>query len=123
MKHSILLIAALLIGLSLHAQTRVQGSVKDKRGRIIAGANISIKGSYDGTTSDSAGNFSFKTYEKGPVTIVANNIGFKIEEVLVTIEKDTLVVDFLLKEDINELSAVVITAGAFEASDKKKERY
>ena len=45
MKHSILLIAALLIGLSLHAQTRVQGSVKDKRGRIIAGANISIKGS------------------------------------------------------------------------------
>jgi outer membrane receptor for ferrienterochelin and colicin len=120
MKHSILLIAALLIGLSLYAQTRVQGSVKDKRGRIIAGANISIKGSYDGTTSDSAGNFSFKTYEKGAVMLVANNIGFKMEEVPVTIGKDTLVVDFLLKEDINELSAVVITAGAFEASDKKK---
>lgn len=120
MKHSILLIAALLIGLSLYAQTRVQGSVKDKRGRIIAGANISIKGSYDGTTSDSAGNFSFKTYEKGAVTIVANNIGFKMEEVPVTIGKDTLVVDFLLKEEINELSAVVITAGTFEASDKKK---
>ncbi len=120
MKHSILLIAALLIGLSLYAQTRVQGSVKDKRGRIIAGANISIKGSYDGTTSDSAGNFSFKTYEKGAVMLVANNIGFKMEEVPVTIGKDTLVVDFLLKEEINELSAVVITAGTFEASDKKK---
>jgi len=120
MKHSILLIAALLIGLSLYAQTRVQGSVKDKRGRIIAGANISIKGSYDGTTSDSAGNFSFKTYEKGAVILVANTIGFKMEEVPVTIGKDTLVVDFLLKEEINELSAVVITAGTFEASDKKK---
>jgi len=120
MKNFILLIATFLFGISLHAQTRVQGSVKDKRGRIIAGANISIKGSYDGTTSDSAGNFSFKTYEKGPVILVANNIGFKIEEVPVTIGKDTLLVDFLLKEDINELSAVVITAGAFEASDKKK---
>jgi hypothetical protein len=52
--------------------------------------------------------------------LVANNIGFKMEEVPVTIGKDTLVVDFLLKEEINELSAVVITAGTFEASDKKK---
>ena len=120
MKHAIIIIATFLLALSIQAQTRVRGSVKDNRGRILAGANISLKGSYDGTTSDSTGNFTFKTFEKGPMVLVANNIGYKIVEVPVTIGKDTVTVDFQLKEEINELTAVVITAGSFEASDKKK---
>ena len=120
MKQAIIIISTFLLAFSLNAQVRVIGSIKDNRGRILAGANISIKGSYDGTTSDSTGKYSFKTFEKGAAILVANNIGYKLVEIPVVLEKDTLTIDFQLKEEINELTAVVITAGSFEASDKKK---
>ena len=120
MKQAFIIIATFLLAYSLHAQVRVVGSVKDNRGRILAGASITLKGTYDGTTTDSTGSFSFKSFEKGPNILVANNIGYKIVEIPVTLLKDTVLVDFQLKEEINELTAVVITAGSFEASDKKK---
>lgn len=120
MKQAIIIVVTFLLALSLKAQVRVMGSIKDNRGRILAGANITIKGSYDGTTSDSTGKYSFKSFEKGAAILVANNIGYKIVEIPVVLVKDTLTIDFQLKEEINELTAVVITAGSFEASDKKK---
>lgn len=101
-------------------QVRVVGSVKDNKGRILAGASITLKGTYDGTTTDSTGRFSFKTFEKGNFVLTANNVGYKIVETPITIAKDTVTVNFSLKEEISELKAVVITAGAYEASDKKK---
>ncbi len=120
MKQAIIIVSFFLLACSIKAQVRVTGSIKDNRGRILAGANISIKGSYDGTTSDSTGKYSFKTFEKGAAILVASNIGYKLVEMPVVLVKDTLSIDFQLKEEINELTAVVITAGSFEASDKKK---
>jgi vitamin B12 transporter len=114
------LIVALIISLASIGQTRVVGSVKDNRGRILAGASITLKGTYDGTTSDSTGRFSFKTFEKGSFVLTANNVGYKVVEMPITIGKDTVTVDFNLKEEISELKAVVITAGSYEASDRKK---
>ncbi|MFX6027850.1 hypothetical protein ABTE84_21100, partial [Acinetobacter baumannii] len=60
------------------------------------------------------------TFEKGNFVLTANNVGYKIVETPITIAKDTVTVNFFLKEEISELKAVVITAGAYEASDKKK---
>lgn len=120
MKLGIIIIFEFLLAYSLHAQVRVQGTVKDNRGRILAGANITLKGTYDGTTSDSTGKFSFKSFEKGSFLLVANNIGYKIVEMPVILAKDSVEVNFVLKEEISELKAVVITAGSYEASDKKK---
>lgn len=113
-------IIGLILSISTLGQVRVIGSVKDNKGRIMAGASITLKGTYDGTTTDSTGRFSFKTFEKGNFILTANNIGYKVVEVPITITKDTVLVDFSLKEEISELKAVVITAGAYEASDKKK---
>ena len=64
MKYLIILLSSLFILLSAHAQVQVLGSVRDMKSRILAGASIAIKGSYDGTTSDSSGHFNFKTFEK-----------------------------------------------------------
>lgn len=113
-------IISLFLSLSAISQVRVVGSVKDNKGRILAGASITLKGTYDGTTTDSTGRFSFKTFEKGNFILSANNVGYKIAETPITLGKDTVTVDFSLKEEISELKAVVITAGAYEASDKKK---
>ena len=120
MKQAIIIIFSFLLAYSLRGQVRVQGTVKDSRGRIIAGANITLKGTYDGTTSDSTGHFYFKSFEKGSFLLVANNIGYKIAEIPVMLANDTVNAVFLLKEEISELKAVVITAGSYEASDKKK---
>lgn len=102
------------------AQIKITGSVKDQKGRILAGANIVVKGSYDGGVSDSTGHFSFKTYEKGKQVVVATNMGNKTVEQEVTIDTAIISIDFILKEEISELKAVTVTAGSFEAGDKKK---
>lgn len=105
---------------TLLAQTTISGTTKDNKGRIIPGVSITIKDSYDGGTSDSTGTFTFKTTEKGEVTLVASSIGYFPVEMKITLTPGEMPVRFSLKEEPNELKAVVITAGSFEASDTKR---
>jgi len=119
-KLTILLVTTLLTAGWVNAQTRLTGTVKDNRGHIIAGASVVVKGSYDGGVTDSTSHFSFKTFEKGVQTIVATNIGYKPVEQTITIGKDTADLAFALKEEVNELKAVTVTAGSFEAGDRKR---
>ena len=102
------------------AQTIVTGKTKDNKGRPVAGVSISVKDSYDGGTSDSSGNFSFKTTEQGEKTIVASSIGYTPYEGKLTISGTSVMLNISLKEEPSELKAVSITAGSFEASDSKR---
>lgn len=120
MKYLIILLSSLFIILSARAQVQVLGSVRDMKSRILAGASIAIKGSYDGTTSDSTGHFSFKTFEKGIQTLVVSNIGYKTVEQQIDLSKELSSFNVALKEEISELKAVTVTAGSFEAGDKKR---
>lgn len=104
----------------LQAQTKISGSVKDAKGRIIAASTVVVKGSYDGGVCDSAGNFSFKTFEKGNQVIVAKSVGYKTVEYSIVIGNEPIVTNFILKEEVTELKAVTVTAGSFEAGDRKK---
>jgi hypothetical protein len=61
----------ILVAFTLRAQTRISGKVADRKGVALPGANIYIKGTYDGTTSDSNGGFSFVTEEKGKQLLVS----------------------------------------------------
>ncbi|RYF97581.1 MAG: hypothetical protein EOO02_20585 [Chitinophagaceae bacterium] len=79
-----------------------------------------MKDSYDGATSDSTGAFSFTTVDTGAQTILITTVGYKPFEQQVTIGSTPIRVDALMKEEPNELTAVVITAGTFEASDTKR---
>jgi hypothetical protein len=118
-KLTILLMTFLTAGW-VNAQSKIGGTVKDHRGRIIAGASIQVKGSYDGGVSDSTGHFSFKTFEKGEQVIVAATVGYKPVEQKIIIGTDPVELSFSLKEEINELKAVTVTAGSFEAGDRKR---
>ena len=123
MKYIVILLSALFACLASHNQVKISGSVRDMKSRIVAGASIAIKGSYDGTVSDSTGHFNFKTTEKGTQTIVFSNIGFRTVEQTINLDKDPIEINAALKEEISELKAVVVTAGSFEAGDKKKGSY
>lgn len=119
-KQLFLLILILTVGQLINAQVVIKGVVKDNRSKPLYGVNISLKDSYDGAISDSAGRFSFKTTEKGQHLLQATSVGYKSFEQSITIEGTAITFDISLKEEITELRAVVLTAGTFEASDKNK---
>ena len=120
MKHLQLLFLSLLTFSISNAQVKVSGTVKDNKGRIIAGASVVLKDSYDGGITDSVGNYTFKTFEKNNQTIVAKNIGYKTVETPIIIGTEVVITNFNLKEEVTELKAVTVTAGSFEAGDRKK---
>src|SRR5688572_6457941 len=104
----------------LSAQTTIAGKVTDKKNPLI-GVSITLKDTYDGATSDSSGKYSFKTSEKGEFILTATSVGYRPFEQTIKLEgKGILTIDIVLKEEITELSAVVISAGTFEASDRKR---
>ncbi|MEI2740430.1 MAG: TonB-dependent receptor [Chitinophagaceae bacterium] len=105
---------------SVSAQVIIKGMIKDNKSRPIAGVSISIKDSYDGGTSDSTGKYSFKTTEKGEQILVISSIGYKTIEQKINLSASPVVFDATLKEEISELTAVVLSAGTFEASDRKR---
>lgn len=102
------------------SQVTIKGVVKDSKNNPVAGASITIKDSYDGGTSDSTGKYSFKTTEKGQQVIIISSIGFREFEQVIKLEGGAITVNATLKEEISELTAVVLSAGTFEASDRKR---
>ncbi|MGB3154751.1 MAG: TonB-dependent receptor, partial [Chitinophagaceae bacterium] len=109
-----------VLGMIASAQVTIKGVIKDNKSKPVAGVSISIKDSYDGGTSDSSGKYSFKTTEKGEQLLVISSIGYKPVEQKIKLEGGVLTIDATLKEEISELTAVVLSAGTFEASDRKR---
>ncbi|MFM2339122.1 MAG: hypothetical protein RL115_2315 [Bacteroidota bacterium] len=104
----------------VHAQTPISGIIKDAKGKSIRGASITIKDSYDGATTDSVGKFIFNTTEKGEVLLQITAVGYQLFEQPIQLKTTPIVINTILKEEITELSAVVLSAGTFEASDRKR---
>lgn len=103
------------------AQVTVKGVIKSGKGsKPIKAVNVSLKDTYDGTITDSIGRYSFTTTEKGEMTLVVEANGYMPEERKINLNQEVVEVNFLLRKMINELEAVTITAGSFEANDKKR---
>ncbi|NIJ55738.1 TonB-dependent receptor [Dyadobacter arcticus] len=110
----------LLIASIASAQTTISGKVTDQKGEAIPGANVTLKGTYDGTSSDADGNFAFATDETGLQVVSIQALGFKTQEISITCSGQPVNLKTALAESINLLTAVTITAGAMEANDEKK---
>ncbi|MBA4411388.1 MAG: hypothetical protein C0397_18460 [Odoribacter sp.] len=121
MRTIFIILVFFLIQASIFAQVQVSGKVTDSRNAPLPGTNVFLKDSYDGATADSLGHFSFKTGLKGIRQLSATFIGYK--PFLLNLDLDsarTMVLNIVLDESDAQISEVVINAGAFEASDKKK---
>ncbi len=113
-------IALLLQALPGFSQLIISGTVKDNKGNPVNAATLALKDSYDGGVSDSSGRYSFSTTEKGVQLLVVSAIGFKPYEQQVNLASGSLAIHITLKPEITELTAVILSAGTFEASDRKK---
>jgi hypothetical protein len=115
----LLILVFLLVSFSGFSQATISGKVVDEKNRVIPRANIFLEGTYDGDTSDENGVFSFTTTETGTQTIAVSFLSFE------TTKKAIQVNDFqnqtiVLKESVNTLDAVSITAGNFELGEKAR---
>jgi hypothetical protein len=105
---------------NLFGQTQIGGKVSTEQGDAIPGANITIKDSYDGASTDENGLFSFVSTEGGSKILVVTFVGFKTVEQLIELNGKPVSVEIKLKEEINQLDAVVISAGSFTAGEEKR---
>ncbi|NER17712.1 TonB-dependent receptor [Spongiivirga citrea] len=101
------------------SQVTITGTVTDKRMVPIEGANVYLKGTYDGSSTIQDGTFSFTTSEVGTQTLVISYISFETFELVAEVNTITDV-KIQLKEAINTLTGVTLSAGTFEAGDNSK---
>ncbi|WP_405572020.1 TonB-dependent receptor [Winogradskyella sp. Asnod2-B02-A] len=118
MKNLITIVIILITTIS-YTQNNVSGKVVDHKNQPIFGANVYLDGTYDGATTNDEGKFNFTTEEKGTQTLVISFLSFETKTIIDDVSKmNNLLIK--LRENVESLDAVVISAGTFEASDNSK---
>ncbi|SFU08809.1 TonB-dependent Receptor Plug Domain [Algoriphagus locisalis] len=117
----LLFITFTLIQTQAFAQARIQGKVLDEKGLPLPGANVQLKGSFDGATSEQDGTYQFETSLTGEQVLIFKFLGFKTQELTISLDQNALKIQPIrLIEEITDMNAVTISAGAMEASDASK---
>lgn len=116
----LLLVIFCLMPYGIAAQNTISGKVVDHKGEAVAFANVYLKAIFDGGSTDAEGYFEFTTTASGISTLVVSSIGYETVSLPIDIEASVAVQDIQLRPAGNELVEVVVSAGAFEASDEKK---
>ncbi len=110
----------LLLPFTLQAQTIIKGKVLSSKAKPLSAVNVSIVNSYDGVATNADGTFEFTTTENGAQKIEFSKVGFTTYTATVQLAGNTIVVNATLKEQRSEDNVVIISAGSFEAGDKKR---
>ncbi len=109
----------LIISFYSFAQITISGSVIAEKGEPIPGVNVFLENTYDGASTNSEGKFIFKTSETGVQKLTATFIGFKKWQAEIDLSTN-IEKSVVLKESVNTLDAVTITAGSFAAADESR---
>jgi hypothetical protein len=116
---SVFTLLGLFLTLSLQAQNQISGKVTDRNEQPIAGANVYLEGTYDGATTNSFGEFSFSTKNRGEQTLVISYISFETARKKIQVNTAQHL-SIKLREDVTALDAVTLSAGTFSAGDNSK---
>ena len=109
---------ALSATLPLAAQTDVSGRITGPGGAGLEGVNVYDATTYEGAVTDSLGRFAFAASAKTPFTLHTQYVGFRADSVVV---RDAgRAIALRLRPTAASLSEVVVTAGAFVASDTRQ---
>lgn len=115
-----LYIIFLFLTVQANAQSTLKGKVLSGKD-LLVGANVFIKNTYDGASTNANGEFKFSTTEQGEITLVVTCVGYELYEKKVIINSKEIILNISLTEKANELNTVTITAGSFESgADIKK---
>lgn len=109
-----------LIGPVGFAQTSISGKVIDEKNQPVSFANVYLDDIYDGAITDESGTFNFSTKAKGNAKLVISYVGYNDFQKAILLDGKPIEISVNLQPNSNELQAVEITAGSFEASSDKK---
>ncbi|MGS2727072.1 TonB-dependent receptor [Psychroserpens sp. BH13MA-6] len=110
---------SMLLSLSAAAQTTISGKVIDSKSQPLFGANVYLEGTYDGGTVTEDGSFSFSTQTVGSQTLIISFLSYETKRIVGDI-RTFHNLEIILRDDMETLDAVVISAGTFEANDNSK---
>jgi hypothetical protein len=97
--------------------------VLDAAGHPLPGANVFLKTTFDGATTDSLGQFSFGTTASGALPLVITLVGYELQETPLALPAaggPLALPTRRLRASRAALADVVVLAGAFEASDARR---
>ncbi len=118
MKTLTLTFFTILYAIGINAQTTLKGNVSDEKGSPLAGANIFIKGTYEGASTAADGTYTLHTHQKGEQVLVATFIGYQAKEVAIKLEGGSVTQNFTLGDTSISIGGVTISAGIFETSER-----
>ena len=111
----------IFICINLTGQQTISGTISDERGTPLTGANVFLQGTYEGVTSDTAGRFTITSRLTGEYILVIKYLGYRqYHEELVLGGYQPLTFNIRMTPDQTNIQEVYITAGSFEAGDRKK---
>ena len=109
----------LLISVFSYSQVKISGKVTHKN-KPLKDIAVTLKDTYDGATTDAEGNFSFETAETGSHHLTFTHPKYIEVDIPISITGENIEQNAALEEELNEINAVVISAGVAESSDKKR---
>jgi len=109
MKKIYLLTIAILLGLTINAQSSIQGTIFDENGIQLMGATIMLNNT-KGTTSDERGKYNFTAIAAGNYDLSVSYIGFATQTKQGSVsDGDSLTLNFDLAPATEQLQGVEIT--------------
>ncbi len=84
-------------------QVTISGTVHDRRGEPLFGVNVYLQGTYDGSSTNHDGFYSFRSEENGVQNIVASCIGYKLFQKEIKLISETSKLSIVLEEEINKI--------------------
>lgn len=94
---------------------QITGTLRDSQNQPLAGVNVVVKGTVNGTTSDINGEYTISA-ETGDI-LVFSFIGFASQEV--TVGQQTQI-DVILQEEVKNLDEVTVNVGYWEVKQKEQ---
>jgi hypothetical protein len=106
----LLLLFLCIPALSASAQ-KIEGTVYDNEGKVLPFASVLIKGTQQGVSANTRGNFNF-ALSPGNYTLVCMHVGYATQEKSITLGSKNVIVDFALTRQKLVLKEIIIKEGA-----------
>ncbi|HLW51053.1 MAG TPA: carboxypeptidase-like regulatory domain-containing protein, partial [Sphingobacteriaceae bacterium] len=94
----------------IHEVSRIHGQVQDRSGKAVSGANVFIKGTVEGTSSDENGHFSFETSIQGDTVLLVRHISMEDLEIGIVISESMPALALRMYDKTNLVGEVVVVA-------------
>lgn len=112
---------ALVIAQDKKTDNKISGYVITEKNKPINGANIVIKGTIDGATTDTLGYFEFETSKTGDVNLIITAIDFNEKEISVNIEPGkNLKLSIKLAKGKSETDEIIVTASSYTSGQQSQ---